>query len=145
MSLSVESLMCDSVLEAPRPTVATQLFSFVFVGGLGALCYVGLSMLLIDLRTGMPEWLVGALAYALLILPVYMAHRHCSFRSDVPHTVALPRYVAVQVTAIVLASVFSYVSYNLLGLASGYAALLVIGLTSGVNFVILKIWAFARA
>jgi putative flippase GtrA len=144
MSISLESLMRDSVIEAPRPTLLTELGSFLLVGGVAALCFVGLSMLLIDLGTGAPDWIVSALCYALFIGPVYLAHRRISFRSQAPHRLALPRYVAVQLSALTLASLFSYVCYSLLGMETGLAALIVIVLTSGVNFVVLKIWAFAH-
>jgi putative flippase GtrA len=143
MSLSLESLMRDSVIEAPRPSLVTELFSFLFVGGLAAVSFVGLSMLMIDLRTGIPDWIVSAGCYALFIVPVYLAHRHYSFRSATPHAVALPRYVAVQMSALALASLFSYICYSVLGMSTGTAALLVIVLTSGVNFIVLKLWAFA--
>jgi len=77
-------------------------------------------------------------------VPVYVAHRRYSFSSRAPHAVALPRYAAVQLSALALASVFSWLCYSILGMPTGLAALLVIGLTSGVNFIILKLWAFAH-
>jgi putative flippase GtrA len=144
MSVSLESLMRDSVIEAPRPTLLTELVSFLLVGGMAALCFVGLSMLLVDLRTGVPDWIVSAFCYAVFIIPVYLAHRRVSFRSNAPHSVALPRYVAVQLTALTLASIFSYLCYSLLGMQTATAALIVIVLTSGVNFAVLKLWAFAH-
>jgi putative flippase GtrA len=144
MSVSLESLMRDSIVEAPRATLLTELISFLLVGGLAALCFIGLSMLMIDLGTGVPDWIVSALCYAVFIVPVYLAHRRVSFRSNAPHSVALPRYVAVQLSALTLASGFSYVCYSLLGMQTATAALLVIVLTSGVNFAVLKLWAFAH-
>jgi putative flippase GtrA len=144
MSLSLESLMRDSAVEMPRPSLAAEIVSFLFIGGMAALCFVGLSMLMIGLRTGLPDWIVSALCYASFIIPVYLAHRAYSFRSKTPHRVALPRYIAVQLSALSLAALFSYVCYSVLGMQTGAAAFLVIGLTSGVNFVVLKIWAFAH-
>jgi putative flippase GtrA len=144
MSLSLESLMRDSAIESPRPKLAAEIFSFLFVGGMAALCFIGLCMLMIDLRTGLPDWIVSALCYAAFIVPVYLAHRAYSFRSKAPHAVALPRYIAVQLSALSLAALFSYVCYNVLGMQTAAAALLVIALTSGVNFVVLKVWAFAH-
>lgn len=144
MSVSLESLMRDSVIEAPRPTVLAELLSFLFVGGMAAICFVGLSLVMIDLETGIPDWIVSALCYAAFIVPVYLAHRYYSFRSNTPHGVALPRYIAVQLSALALASLFSYVCYSILGMGTGVASFLVIVLTSGVNFIVLKVWAFAH-
>lgn len=144
MSVLLESLVRDSFVEAPRSSVLGELLSFVAVGGTAALAFVGLSMLLTGFDTGVPTWIVSAACYAAFIIPVYLAHRRISFRSHTPHAVALPRYVAVQASAVGLASIFSYVCYQLLGMQSALAAVLVIGLTSGVNFVLLKLWAFAH-
>ena len=144
MSLSLESLMRDTAIEAPRPSLAAEVFSFLFVGGMAALCFVGLSMLMIDLKTGLPDWVISALCYAAFIVPVYLAHRAYSFRSRAPHAVALPRYITMQLSALSLAAIFSYVCDKLLGLETAAAAFVVIGLTSGVNFIVLKLWAFAH-
>src|SRR5690606_22596224 len=99
---------------------------------------------MIGLPTGIPDWVVSAFCYAVFIVPVYLAHRQFSFRSRASHMVALPRYVAVQLSALCLAALFSYLCYAVLHLTSGWAAVLVIALTSGVNFVLLKLWAFAQ-
>lgn len=144
MSLSLQSLMRDDLVAARQPSVATELVAFLVIGGAAALSFVGLSTLMIGLGTGVPDWIVSAACYAVFIVPVYLLHRRYSFRSDVPHAVGLPRYVAVQFSALLLASLFSYLCYNVLGFGTVVAAGLVIGLTSGVNFVVLKLWAFAR-
>lgn len=144
MSHSLESLMRDSALEAPRNLVAVQLLSFLAIGMAAAIGFVGLSSLMIALVTFVPNWIVSAACYALFVVPVYLLHRRFTFASDAPHRHALPRYVAVQVIALALATVFSYIAYGTLGLPAPLAALLVIGLTSGVNFVVLRAWAFAN-
>ena len=144
MTLGIDSLPREADL-AGRRQAAAQPLSFVLVGGFAAGSYVLLSVLLVGLHTGLPDWLVGAAVYALLIVPVYLAHRSFAFRSDVPHAVALPRYIAVQLNALLIASVFSYIGYTVLGLPPAVAACFVAGLTAAVNFMILKLWAFAPA
>lgn len=139
---ALESRVTESAIGTPRPAAVTELVLFLLVGGLAALCFAWLSATVIESRTGLPDWVVSALCYAVFIGPVYLAHRYLAFRSDVPHAVALPRYIAVQLSALTLASIFSYVCYSIVGLPSVPAALLVIGLTSAVNFVVLKLWAF---
>lgn len=116
---------------------------FLLVGGSGALAFVLLSSLAIELDTGVPDWLVSALCWAALIGPVYLGHRFLSFRSDAPHRQALPRYVLVQLVGVSLAALFSYVAYAVLGFPSIVGATLVAGLTAGVNFLVLRLWAFA--
>jgi putative flippase GtrA len=117
--------------------------AFLLVGGSGAVAFIVLSTLMIELRTGAPDWLVSALCWAVLIMPVYLGHRAISFRSDAPHGQALPRYVLVQVVGVTLAAAFSYLAYHVLGLPSLVGAVSVAALVAGMNFSILKLWAFA--
>ncbi|MEO6396733.1 MAG: methyltransferase domain-containing protein [Devosia sp.] len=144
MSHSLESLMRDSALEAPRIGVGAQLVSFLIIGGFAAGSFMLLSAIVLALPTGLPNWVASSFCYGLFIVPVYLLHRRFSFASSAPHQRALPRYVAVQVTALGLATLFSYVAYGVMGLPTMIAVLLVIGLTSGVNFVVLRGWAFAH-
>lgn len=130
---------------APRPgSSLRELAAFVAIGGGAALSYVALSSWLVAEVSALPAWLMSALCYAAFIVPVYLLHRRFTFKSDARHADALPRYVAVQLSALLLATVFSYLCYAVLGIGSVLAALLVIGLTSAMNFVVLKLWAFAR-
>lgn len=143
MSASLQKAESEG-LPSRTPSVGAELMSFLLVGGAAAAGYAALSVLMIGLRTGIADWIVSAGCYALFIIPVYLAHRRFSFRSDTPHAVALPRYVAVQMSAVCLAALFSYVCYSVLNLTPALAAIVVVGLTSGVNFVVLRFWAFAR-
>ena len=143
MSISLESLIREPIVDDREISVGTQLLSFIIVGALGALGFVALSSLTIGLQFGAPSWIVSAGCYALMIMPVYLAHRRFSFQSEAPHRHALPRYVGVQLCGITLASLFSFFCYGVLGMPTLFASLLVIGLTSGVNFVVLRLWAFA--
>ena len=143
MSASLESLMRDVIDDSRPAPLSAGLLSFIAVGGSGAVAFICLSTGMLQLNTGLPDWLVSALCYAALIVPVYLMHRRFSFRSKARHATALPRYVAVQASAVLLTSLFSYVCYQMLGMQSWLGAFIVVGLTSGVNFVVLKLWAFA--
>lgn len=120
-----------------------QLVAFVAIGAAGAAGFVALSSLA-NQMTGAESWLVNALCYGLLIGPVYLAHRRFSFQSELPHSHALPRYIGVQLMAVALVMLFSFVVYAILGMTSAVAATLVIALTAGLNFVVLRGWAFAH-
>ena len=120
-----------------------QLAAFVAIGAAGASGFVVLSSLASHV-IGAESSLVNALCYAALIGPVYLAQRRFSFQSDLPHGHALPRYICVQLMALALVTLFSFVVYSLLGMTSVVAATLVIALTSGLNFVVLRGWAFAK-
>jgi putative flippase GtrA len=145
MSASLESLMRGTVIDSRPEPLSAGLLAFVAVGGSGVVAFVALSSLLMHLVPTGPEWALNALCYMALIVPVYLLHRRFSFRSETRHSVALPRYVAVQAGAVVLTALFSFVCYRMLGMESWFAAFMVIALTSGVNFVVLKLWAFGAA
>ena len=145
MSAALQSLMRDVEQSVPRPSLFGGVFSFIGVGAGGALAFVVLSTLMITLNPGAPEWVVNAACYASTILPVYLLHRRFSFDSDASHWQALPRYLAVQGMALVLAALFTFVIHGVLALPTVFASMLVIMLTSGVNYVVLRSWAFARA
>ena len=142
MSASLESLMRQSLAEAEYPARFTGIFSFLLIGGGAALSFVVLSSVAIWALPHASRWVVSAICYGVFIVPVYLLHRRFSFNSDAPHGRALPRYVIAQLTSLGLASFFSYVAYGALGLPTFGAAILVIGLTSGVQFVVLRRWAF---
>lgn len=143
MSAALQSLMPD----APRMRSGVPLFggllAFLVVGGAGAAAFVLLSTVMIGLDTGFAAWLVNTACYGALILPVYLLHRRYSFQSDASHWRALPRYMAVQGMALLLAALFSYVIHGM-AMPTLFASMLVIALTSGVNFMVLRSWAFAR-
>lgn len=140
MSAALASLMPD-VPKAPAPS--DSILSFILIGGFGSALFVTLSSIAVSLLPGHPEWQVNAACYAMTILPIYLLHRRFSFRSVAAHRQALPRYVTVQLMALGLAALFSFVIYGTLRLPPFAAALLVVALTSGVNFVVLRSWAFA--
>lgn len=143
MSASLESLMRDSLEQTSERPVLTELVWFLLVGGGAALALWGTTTAMISLRTGMPDWLMAALCYAAFVGPVYLLHRRLSFQSDAAHRQAFPRYAAVQISAIALVSLFSFVGYSMLGVETAIGSFIVLGLTAGVNFVVLRLWAFA--
>lgn len=145
MSASLQSLMMRDVPRAASPSLFGGLFAFVGIGASGAAAFVLLSTIMIWLNPMATPWLVNTACYAATILPVYLMHRRFSFASDASHRQALPRYVAVQCMALALAALFSFVVHGLLTLPTLFASMLVITLTSGVNFVVLRNWAFVRS
>lgn len=145
MSISLESLMRQQSAAGQQSPLLAELLSFLTIGGTAAVSFVGVSAAAVAAFGSLPAWLVSALCYALYVIPVYLLHRRFSFRSDTAHAKALPRYVAIQLVGVVLAAGFSWLAYGIVGLPTAVAALLVIGLTSGANFVVLRLWAFSHS
>ena len=144
MSASLQSLMRDQSSPANTASpVLIQLFAFAVIGGAAALSFVGVSTAAVALFKSVPAWLVSSLCYAAFIVPIYLMHRRYSFQSAAAHSRALPRYVLVQLCGLGLATLFSWVAYGVIGLPTLVAAFVVIVLTSGINFLVLRRWAFA--
>lgn len=144
MSAALQSLMRVAPQARKRSEFSSGLFRFVAIGAFGALAFVLLSSTVIGLASGVENWVVNTCCYAALVGPVYLLHRRYSFRSEAAHRQALPRYVAVQGMALLLAALFSYLVHGVLVLPSVAASMLVIALTSGVNFMVLRGWAFTH-
>jgi putative flippase GtrA len=143
MNVALESLMRDPPTSPPDERAGGGLISFILIGGGAAASFVLLSSVLVMLLPMVEAWIVSAACYAGYIVPVYLLHRRFTFASDARHRQALPRYVVVQFMALLLATLFGYVFHGTMGLPSLPAAVLVIALTSGVNYLVLKGWAFA--
>lgn len=144
MSVSLESLMRESLAARGSPPVLPGILSFLIIGSVAAIAFVGVSSAALALPTGWPKWLVSTLCYGAFIVPVYLLHRRFSFASRAPHLRALPRYLVVQIWGLGLAAGFSWLAYGRFDLPNPVAGLLVVGLTSGLNFVILRLWAFSQ-
>lgn len=144
MNAALESLTREQPTTLPLRR-GGGLLSFVLIGGGAAASFVALSSVAVARLPMVDAWIISATCYAAYIVPVYLLHRRFTFASDAAHRQALPRYVTVQIMALLLATVFGYVFHGRLGLPSVTAAVLVIALTSGVNYVVLKGWAFAHA
>ena len=129
---------------AESPSILAELGAFVLIGVGAMVGFIALSTLALQWPIGVPRWLVSAICYSMFIAPVYLLHRRFSFHAQTPHRQALPRYIAVQTTALLLAAVFSSLAYGVLSMPTPVASALVIMLTSGVNFMVLRVWAFAR-
>jgi len=147
MSVSLQSLMLDTstakAAKPAKPSVWLQLAAYLVIGAIASGAYVWLCTVLAGFNTGIPAWASNAFAYALFLIPAYLANKRLAFQSDAPHRRALPRYVTVQVGSIIVTGLFSYVSYNVWGMETGEGAFVALILTAGVKFVVLRAWAFA--
>lgn len=143
MSLALQSLMPDSGGRSAERGALGDLAAFILVGVAGMVAYVALTTLVLAFAPPWPRWVSATACYAVLIGPVYLLHRRFSFRSDARHRVALPRYAAVQGMALLLTAGFSWLFFSMFGVPSFIGSVLVVGLTSAVNFLVLRLWAFA--
>ncbi len=120
--------------------------AFLMVGGTAALLYALASSFLLDfsgIELGVPDWVASSLLYGAFVPLVYLSHRRFSFRSNAPHGRALTRYVLTQAGSLSLATLLSYIVYQLLGLPASLGSLIVVGVTSLTSYLVLRLWTFA--
>ncbi|RYG94230.1 MAG: hypothetical protein EON57_18635, partial [Alphaproteobacteria bacterium] len=72
MSTSLESLMRESLEQTEKRPVTAELGWFLAVGGGAAVALATVTTVMISLRTGLPDWTMAALCYALFVGPVYL-------------------------------------------------------------------------
>jgi putative flippase GtrA len=144
MNVALESLVPAHPRQGATRPIGSGILMFFVIGACAAGGFVVASTALIWLLPMFESWLVSTFCYAACIVPVYLLHRRFSFGSQAPHGHALPRYVAVQVMALALATMFSFLLHGTFALPSLMAAILVIALTSGLNYLVLRAWAFNR-
>ena len=142
MNVALESLMPAYPEQAATRPAGDAVLMFFLISACAAAAFVVVSTALIRVLPMFESWLVSTFCYAAFIVPVYLLHRRFTFGSDASHGRALPRYVAVQMMALALASMFSFLLHGAFALPSLTAAILVIALTSGLNYLVLRVWAF---
>jgi putative flippase GtrA len=141
VSVLLESLIQDKAGD-DEISLGVMVASFLIVGAGAAAAFAGFSSLVIGLNTGLPDWVASAMAYTIFMSVAYLLHRRISFRSDAPHREAFPRYALTQASGLALASGFSFIAYSMMGMNAAFGALIVFAMTSMLNFVVLRLWAF---
>ena len=122
---------------------AGRLLAFIGIGaGLG-LVYVLLEQGLVSAFPSVVPLQIQILLFASLLVPGYQLHRRVCFASEMPHLRAAMRYVTLQLGVLCLAGFFSQLAYGVVGMPQMTTVFLVFAVTAGVNFTVLRNWAFS--
>lgn len=127
---------------------------FAIIGGSAAGLYVllnswalnnwALNNLALGHFTDFPKPLISSVCYGLFILPTYLLQHSFAFQSDAKHATALPRYIAIQLLALLANFGISYVAFDILHISNFFGSIFIIILTSLFSFLALKLWAFSN-
>ena len=121
-----------------------QPVTFLFVGGVSAVCYVALDVFFARVL-GIRPGAAVALAMLLMLPPSYLAHRRLTFRSSRRHLDAASRYVAVQVISNVVGALASE-TFSDWVVASPWAAFTVVTMiVATINYGLMKFWTFVHS
>jgi putative flippase GtrA len=92
-----------------------------------------------------PQWLASGVAYAIAAIWSYIGHRRISFRSDLPHAVAGPRFVVVTLTGQALAIALPALITDFSGYPGHVATLAVCIVCPAVSFLLNSSFVFPDA
>ena len=119
-----------------------ELALFLLVGGSAALAFSITAGLLAGF--GLQPWMAGSTAYACVIPLAYLGQKRLTFKSNAKHAIALPRYIATQLTALLSSAVFAELVFGLTDINTYVGFIIISGPIALVNFLILKLWTFAN-
>ena len=122
---------------------AMRLGAFVVIGAGAAALFAVVASALVTAFPDIAPLQIQLLVFASLLVPAYQLHRRFCFPSEMPHVRAVMRYATVQLGVLCLAGFFSQLANGVVGLPHLTTLLLVFGLTVGVNFSVLRTWAFS--
>ena len=122
----------------------TKILSYGLVGSFGFLFYLLLFSTMVEF-VGMDPTPSAAVAFLPMVLLNYFLNHRLVFCSLRPHTMVLPRYLAVAGIGYAMNIGTVYLCCEKLGWYYGYSQILVVLLVPLSNFLLFNLWAFGRA
>ena len=126
-----------------RNLVSSRLLRFLIVGvGANLLLFVLTCLLL---RSGVPAFFAGALAYAAAFGAAYLAQREWTFGGMHGEGSPLPRYVAAQLACAAASSLVGQVCADVFAATPPATSLAVTATAGAMSYLISSRWVFAPA
>jgi putative flippase GtrA len=116
-------------------------YRFVVVGGVTALFYYAVLVLLIEVL-GAPVMPASAAGYLLAVLLNYLLHHRWTFRSTAAHGTALARFALMLALGFVVNLLVMGFALNTLSLHYLLAQTLAIAVIATLNFAMSSLWVF---
>ena len=119
-----------------------QIVRFALIGGGAAAFYTILNYFALGFFVNIPKALISSLCYSLFIIPVYLLQKHFAFESKSKHSKALPRYVIVQIIALLCNFLAAKTIFDIWHLPNFIGSGIAIIATSLMSFLAMKLWTF---
>lgn len=114
---------------------------FLLVGGTAALIYLILATFLAE-SLNMEAWLASAISWTICIIPAYQGQKLLTFKSELDHKVAFPRYFISQIIGILLSSLLSFMLSRLTSLNALAIFSIVIFVVTTSSYFFQRFWVF---
>lgn len=121
-----------------------SIFAFGTVGLLATLTHVATGLALVEAGLLRP-FSANLVAFLAAFGLSYLGHRRFTFRSDVAHARALPKFFATVIAGLVLNQSIVYVAVTLLGWPYIAALALVVTVVPVAVYLALRDWTFREA
>jgi putative flippase GtrA len=119
---------------------SARMVKFLVTGGLGAACYLLLSIVLTML--GVVTWIASLMVYGTLVPLIYIMQKKFVFESDTPHSVAFPKYLAIQILGISVSGLLPFILGGF-SVAPGTSFVAVVAFITVTNYILQSRWAFS--
>ncbi len=127
--------------QEPGKGVVKQFVSFLGVGSIATSVHYALLIGLVELLSASPVYasVAGALAGAIV---AYFLNKNITFKSDLPHKTALPKFLFVALISAVGNYVFMWLFVDVFSIYYLFAQVVTTILLIAVTFGLNKLWSF---
>ena len=125
-------------------SLSRKIVRYAVVGVIGTIIHFGILTLLVERFRGEPVT-SSTIGFIITVIVSYLLNHRWTFRSDRGHGSALPRYVIVSVTGMVLNSGIMYLTVHVFGLYYILGQCLVVVVVPITNFALNYRWSFRPA
>lgn len=120
-----------------------EVVRFGLAGLMGTGVYV-MATLMLERYSGLSAPLCGSVAFALVVAGNYCVHRTWTFRSNRGHLQAAPRFVVTSVGGLALNGLILSILARWTSFSQGEALVIGIGVVLMWNYLLNRVWVFAR-
>jgi len=122
----------------------SSILRFIFVGGICTGIQYIILIVLVN-WTAFSVVLASGFGFSISTLVNYFLSRSFTFRSNVPHRMAFPKFISVAVTGLLSNTVLMMLFYGLLGIYYLLSQIITTGLVMIMNYLVNRYWSFAHS
>ncbi len=120
---------------------SVKLIRYIVVGVIGTAIHFGVLIALVE-RLGVEPVTASTIGFIITLVVSYMLNHRWTFRTDRGHLSAMPRYILVSVSGLLLNSGIMFVTVHILGLWYILGQSLVVVVVPLTNFLFNYHWSF---
>src|SRR4030042_3039684 len=120
-----------------------KIIRYAIVGIFGTLSYMLILTGLVEVL-GFSPVVSSIVSFIIILIGSYYGNHYFTFQSDRAHSYALPRYIIVSITALLLNTVIIFLTVNILGWWYMYSQAITVFVIPLSNFLLNFYWSFSE-